>query len=469
MTHITKPLAVLHFGEIWLAADAKHVQPIQAYPTFARSFNVIETFDDSPSGVVRLQGKTDHAAALIERKVRAEGLVDGESRILIHRQRTSAGAMEVLFTAVPLPVWQTISAWAQKQPDHCVVFPLAAVASSGIKQGQGRVVRCGVNLVYFADTSEGYFYASVAAYSADADDVEIAVRALAEQAAESHAGNTRGKSSTGVATVAQPLVFWCPLVADAMEDSRLRQLFADVSGCQLKDCGQAVLLPLDVEGQPLATTGQTTALTHLLQQIGIREAASTGLQRVAALAEACTPVSTALTAACAVALFAVGAYQHTVATSLNAVSDSQNAKSLQQEQMTKQIDAKQAPTGYQATQTFVTTLKDSISGYNPNDVTAAIRSAAGAEIRVLRVRLENVPGKPLSILLDGAVRTGADASAITAFLLDLRRAGYAVTSLDPADGGQSGNFTYRMVRLPALPNGQASTAATASPSSKVAL
>ena len=47
MTHIIKPLAVLHFGEEWLAIDAKHVQPIQAYPTFAHSFSVIETFDDS--------------------------------------------------------------------------------------------------------------------------------------------------------------------------------------------------------------------------------------------------------------------------------------------------------------------------------------------------------------------------------------------------------------------------------------
>jgi len=469
MTQITKPLTVLHLNEKWFAMDAKNIQPVAAYPKYANAFAVIETFEDSPSGVVRLQGKTDHAAALIERKVRAEGLVDGESRILIHQQRTSAGAMEVLFTAVPLPVWQAVSGWSQQQRDHCVIFPLAAIASSGISQGQGRVIRCGANLIYFADTRDGYFYASVAAYSDAADDVEIAVRALAQQAADSHLGAARFQSNEGDAKLAPLQVFWCPLYADAAEDERLRRLFAEVSHCRLEDCSQGMLLPLDFDGRAVTAAAQKTALPYLIKLVGVRKSANTGWQRFAALAESWAPVSAVVTAVFAFGLIAFGSYKHTAAAVLNASTDVQNARSLQQEQTSRQIEAKQVPEGYEATQAFVNTLEGSITGYNPNEVTAAIRSAAGAEIRVLRVRVENIPGKPLSILFDGALRASVDASAITAFLLELRRAGYVVTPLDPADGGQTGNFTYRMVRVPLTAINQA-TATTPTPSdSKAAL
>jgi len=448
MIQITKPIAVLHMSEKWFAMDAKNIQPVAAYPKYANALAVIETFEDSPSGVVRLQGKSEHAAALIERNVRAQGLVDGESRILIHRQRTTAGAMEVFFTAVPLPVWQAVSEWSQQQRDHCMIIPLAAIASSGIVQGQGRVIRCGANLIYFADTKDGYYYASVAAYSNAADDVDIAVRALAQQAADSHRGAAGGQSNEGDATLAALHVFWCPLYADAVDDERARRLFVEVSNCRLEDCSQGTLLPLDFDGRAAMAGAQKTALPYLMKSVGIRNAANTGWQRFAALAESSVPVSAAVTAVFAAGLIAVGVYQHTAAAALNASTNAKNERSIQQEQTSRQIDAKQPPEGYEATQAFVNALGGSITGYNPNEVTTAIRRAAGAEIRILRVRMENIPGKPLSILFDGALRAKVDASAITSFLLALRRAGYIVTPLDPADGGQTGNFTYRMVRLP---------------------
>ena len=469
MTQITKPLAVLHLNEKWFALDARNIQPVAAYPKYTNALAVIEAFEDSPSGVVRLQGKSEHAAALIERKVRAEGLVDGESRILIHRQRTSGGAMEVLFTAVPLPVWQAVSGWSQQQRDHCVIFPLAAIASSGISQGQGRVIRCGANLIYFADTRDGYFYASVAAYSDAADDVEIAVRALAQQAADSYLGVARGQSNEDESKLAPLQVFWCPLYADVADDERLQRLFAEVSHCRLEDCSQGMLLPLDFDGRSVTAAAQRTALPYLMKLVEVRKSANTGWQRIAALAESWVPVSTVVTGLFALVLFAFGAYQHTAAATLNASTDAQNARSLQQEQATRQNEAKQAPEGYEATQAFVNSLQGSIAGYNPNEVTAAIRSAAGAEIRVLRVRVENIPGKPLSILFDGALRASVDASAITAFLLELRRAGYIVTPLDPADGGQTGNFTYRMVRAPLAAINQATATIPTAADSKAAL
>lgn len=468
MTQITKPLTALHLNEKWFALDARTIQPVAAYPKFANALAVIETFEDSPSGVVRLQCKTEHAAALIERKVRAEGLVDGESRILIHRQRTSAGAMEALFTAVPLPVWQAVSGWSQQQRDHCVIYPLAAIASSGISPGQGRVIRCGANLIFFADTRDGYFYASVAAYSDAADDVEIAVRALAQQAADSHLGAARGHSSESDAKLAPLQVFWCPLYADAADDERLQRLFAEVSHCRLEDCGQGMLLPLDFDGRTVTAAAQKTALPYLMKLVGVSKSANTGWQRFAALAESWVPVSAVVTALFALVLFAFGAYQHTAAAALNASTDAQNARTLQQEQTTQQSEAKRAPEGYEATQAFVTTLQGN-AGYNPNEVTAAIRSAAGAEIRVLRVRVENISGKPMSILFDGALRANVDASAITAFLLALRRAGYIVTPLDPADGGQTENFTYRMVRVPLSAINPAAAATAIASDSKAAL
>ena len=470
MNHIPKPTAVLHLGENWLALDANRIQVMAAAPKLAGPVSVIETFGDSPSGVMRLQGKTAHAAALIERKVRAEGLVDGESRVLIHQQRTVSGAMEVLFTAVPLPIWQSVSGWAAAQRDHCSLLPLAAVASAGVKPGHGRVVRYGATLVYFADTSAGYVYAAVTAYSDAEEDVEIAVRALAEQAAIPHQGESEEattRSATGAANRLQ--VTWCALYAEAQEDQRMQQLFAGIADCRLTDCGQGGLAQLDAGGHAIAGSPLKTATPFLLQRASIRQSVNTGGQRLAALAESSMPVSTAIAAVCAIGLFAFGSYHHTAAALLNTNTEKQNAQSAKQEQAASSMASKRTPAEYEAIQGFVNTLQGSVTGYNPSVVLNDIRVAAGTDIRVLRVRLENIPTKPLSILLDGALRSGIDASAVTAFLLQLRRAGYVVTPLDPADGGQSSNFTYRMVRGAGGKESNTTAAASTSVDSKGAL
>ena len=456
MTAITKPLAILHLGDRWLAQDANAIQVISAFPKLSSAISVIETFGDSPSGVMRLQGKTAHAEALVERKIRAEGLVDGESRVLIHQQRTVAGAMEVLFTAVPLPVWQTVSGWTQQQSDHCVLLPLAALACAGIKEGQGRVIRYGANLVYFANTSDGFIYASVTAYSDAEEDVEIAVRSLAEQAA----GNARGpgtRAFTGSAekSKAESInVFWCPLYSDGEEDKRMQQLFVQIAKCDLEDCSQGALAQVDSEGNAISEQRLKTALPQLLKRSSLSKSANTGSQRIAAFAEAWAPISTVLVGACAAALFAYGGYNHTIGAQMNSRVEADNAKSAKSEEMVRQLDAKKAPAEYEGVQKFVSTLEAGVTGYNPAAVVSDIGAAAGREIRILRIRLENISNKPLSLVFDGALRLGVDGSAITSFLLSLRRAGYVVTSMDPADGGQSGNFTYRLTRSPAAVKAQ---------------
>ncbi len=456
MTAITKPLAILHLGDQWLAQDGNAIQIISPFPKLSGAVSVIETFGDSPSGVMRLQGKTAHAEALVERKIRAEGLVDGESRVLIHHQRTVAGAMEVLFTAVPLPVWQAVSEWTQQQHDHCVLLPIAALACAGIKEGQGRVVRYGANLVYFANTSDGLIYASVTAYSDAEEDVEIAVRSLAEQAAGNVRGvGTRAFSTSQEKSKAQSIkVLWCPLYADGEEDLRMQQLFVQVAKCDLEDCSEGELNQVDAEGNAISEQQLQTALPHLLKRASLRTSANTGGQRLAAFAEAWSPFSTVFVAACAAGLFAYGGYNHTIGAQINSNVELQNSKSVKSEEMVRRLDAKQAPAEYEEVQKFINTLQPGVTGYNPAAVVTDIGAAAGREIRILRIRLENIPNKPLSMVFDGALRPGVDGAAITTFLLQLRGAGYIVASMDPADGGQSGNFTYRLTRAPAVAKAQ---------------
>ncbi len=469
MTAITKPLAILHLGDRWLAQDANAIQVISAFPKCSNAISVIETFGDSPSGVMRLQGKTAHAEALVERKIRAEGLVDGESRVLIHQQRTVAGAMEVLFTAVPLSIWQTVSGWTAQQRDHCVLLPLAALACAGIKEGQGRVIRYGANLVYFANTPDGFLYASVTAYSDAEEDVEIAVRSLAEQAAGNARGTgTRAFSGSAEKSKAESVkVFWCPLYADGEEDKRMQQLFVQIAKCDLEDCSQGALNQIDLEGNLVNEQRLKTALPHLLKRASLSTSANTGSQRVAAFAEAWAPLSTVLVGACAVALFAYGGFNHTIGSKMNDDAQAQNAKSAKSEELVRQLDAKQAPADYEGVQKFISSLQAGVSGYNPAAVLADIRQAAGREVRILRVRLDipqnNGQNKPLSMVFDGALRPSVDGAAITSFLLALRGAGYVVTSMEPADGGQSGNFTYRLTRAPAAIKAQSVALTTGAP------
>lgn len=424
---------LLHLGNSWSVVDtaAAQLSPIAPYPRLDRPVWVIEDFAQAPAGVTRLQGKPAHAPALIERKVRSEGLVDGESRVLVHAQRKEADGLQLLYTAVPLSEWQQVMAWADVQKNHCLILPLSALVSARVGEGEGRVLRHGRQLVFFAHTNEGFIHAAVTAYSDDFDDLLIAARSLGDQA---HRGCHHGKSVH---------ITWCSFaMSNIEEEKRLIVAFRAEDECPVEFCAMEAL---SVDGQI-----RQSALPFLMSQCTPGITANPGHEKIAAQAERLLPLTLSLTTVAALGLFALGGFAHWQVR--------QEAQQLQQqrasiEQKTRQIqdmNALQIPAEYETIRNFVGQLGSQEPAYNPSQVLSTLRTAAAGEIRILRVRLEK-PENPLlihrtSLIIDGALREGSDPTILTQFLMRLRAAGYETSSLDPADGALGGGFTYRLTK-----------------------
>ncbi len=417
---------LLHFGERWQRIESDRLHLLDAAPTLDENTWIVDDFAAAPSGTLRIQGKAVHAAAVIERRMRAEGLVDGESHVLIHRQHPSGDGLQALYTAIPLTTWQQTNRWANDQKTHGLILPLLALATAGLENGEARLLQQGHQILYLSRTNYGYTYIQVTAYSDSVDDLLIALRSLTQQIRDQNRpGDTLPRTS------------WCPILTHPETGSELQQTFAQTLGIPVESCPQVVLK--SHEGAPLIS-----ALPWLLAQCDVRDSINGSIEKLAAGAEQALPVSILAVAILAAGLYGLGAYLH-----WSASLEYEHAQTLKQQasQRTQPIQtmlARSAPPDYASTATFLNTLAAQKTAYNPYIALGVLRQAAGSEIHIQRLRLETSKEKNVSLVVDGSLGNLGDPSALNRFLQYLRDAGYQATPLDPADGGKSSGFTYRL-------------------------
>jgi hypothetical protein len=417
---------LLHLGEHWQRLEGDTLHLLDAAPRLDENTWIIDDFSAAPSGTLRIQGKAVHAAAVIERRMRAEGQVDGESHVLIHRQHPSGDGLQALYTAIPLTAWQQTNRWASDQKAHCLILPLLALATAGLENGEARLLQQGHQILYLSRTNNGYTYIQVTAYSDSVDDLLIALRSLTQQ--------IRDQNRPGDPL---PRTSWCPVLAHPETENSLRQTFTQTLGITVESCPQITLK--SHEGTPL-----TSALPWLLTQCNIRDSINGGLQKLAAGVEQALPISILAIAILAAGLYGLSAYLH-----WDASIERDHALTLQQQarQRTQPIQtmlARSAPPDYAPTATFLNTLATQKTAYNPYVALSILRQAAGSDIHIQRLRLETSKEKNVSLVVDGSLDNLGDPSALNRFLQHLRDAGYQATPLDPADGGKSSGFTYRL-------------------------
>ncbi|MGY0558943.1 hypothetical protein [Lysobacter sp. A421] len=182
-------LTLLHQDGRWLSFDGDQVTHLDARPKVDRATVVITDFDGAISQVTALEGSTSHATALIEKRLRADGLIDNESKILIHQTKTVGNGYQALFTAVPLDRWQQLFAWAEGQLDHCLLLPSVALLWHSLKPGRGIVLHSGRQFVFLASLRNRIVHASALAFSDSQDDLAMTVAALGERAGRDLAGD----------------------------------------------------------------------------------------------------------------------------------------------------------------------------------------------------------------------------------------------------------------------------------------
>jgi len=173
---------LLHQDGKWLSFDGDRVTALDGRPRIGRPTIVVTDFDGAVSDVTSLEGSPSHAVALIERRLRADGLIDGDSKVLIHQLRTVGNGYQALFTAVPLDRWQPMFAWADGQEDHCLLVPTIALLWKRLKPGRGVVLHSGRKVVFLAALRNSVVHASALAFSDSREDLSMTVAALGDRA-----------------------------------------------------------------------------------------------------------------------------------------------------------------------------------------------------------------------------------------------------------------------------------------------
>lgn len=430
----------------WLSFDQDTVAVSDTRPRLEGPAWLFSDFEGGNSGVMSLEGSSAHAVALIEKRLRADGLIDGEAKILIHKNRSMGAGYQTLFTAVPLDIWQQTYAWAEAQPDHCLVVPITSLMWRALKSGEGLIVHSGRQMSVLALRKHDIIYRASMAYSEEASDLSMTASALAQQVAGDLSRNDEEVDS---------LQFrWCSLFiaptepGQAPTNQSLAEIFAAHTGCQVTQVPMQVYR--DEQGQ-----SWSSGIAWMHSQASSRDAVNPLSSRAAYLAEWALPLASAASLIIAIALGTLGTRWTLNAHDANQRSDSINQEITQLEEQTRVLSGKASmPTGFDAALQFVNKAKSLTEGLDPVTGLESVRRAAQDEVRVLRVRVEqpapgqSTPTTSRTLRVDGMVDAdrGTPGMQIATFVERLRREGFDPIPLDPQSGGATraggGVFSY---------------------------
>ncbi|MCL7715158.1 hypothetical protein [Stenotrophomonas mori] len=442
----------------WLLFDGSTVTRSDSRPRLPRAAVVVSDFENAVSNVISLEGSPAHAVALIEKRLRSDGLIDSESKILIHKTRNVGAGYQTLFTAVPLDLWQQTYAWAEAQPDHCLLIPFTSLLFKSLRPGLGLVLQSGRQVSVLAMLKHDMVYRTALAYSDDPSDLAMTVGALAEQFAED-LGN--GEDSL------EPLsIQWCPVLVPQPDEGRnwadddLREIFSLRSG-------------LPVTSVPLRHVSDEQGATYRTGIDWIRSMASATIavnplsSRVAWAAEWALPLASAASLVFAIILGALGARWALGAREANARAAQLGSEIAAIEQRIGDLQARETvPDAFAATQAFIERAAHLQAGADPSASLALVRDAASGQVRILRVRLEEPAQAPrtapgptppvdgYTLRVDGVADAwrGTPGMQVPTFVERLRRAGFDPQPVDPQGGGlntrAAGGFFSYLLKSP---------------------
>src|ERR1035437_9869447 len=198
---------ILSVQGAWYNRSEQTWAPSLQQPRLLPQSHILSDFDNAPCGVMMVDSRPDFAAAVIEKQLRSEGLVDGEAHVLTHRIISAGGGCRVFYTAVPLAVWQATFGWLHGQASVGLLFSVEAAMLALAQRHDAVLCRIGRQFRFLVAQAGNLIYLSSTAFSDDPDDIETALLNLADQA------RTQWQPRH-----AKMSVYWCDLLAPNAED-----------------------------------------------------------------------------------------------------------------------------------------------------------------------------------------------------------------------------------------------------------
>jgi hypothetical protein len=443
-----KTTTILHMDGRWLSFADDRLQIAFARPQPQGPAVLISDFDGSVSNVTALEGSPTHAVALIERRLRADGLIDNEAKILIHKTRTVGNGYQALYTAVPLDHWQAQFAWAENQADHCMLVPVISLLWRSLKTGQALVLHAGRQLTFMALLRDRMVYASALAFSETHDDLLMSVGALADRVS--------GELREGDDELAPLDIAWCEALeyvepGAASPEQTLLDQFASQTGTRVRLSPQATLT--DSEGRRCRS-----GIPPLAARASALIAVNSEGSRAAYVAERSLPVIGIASLVLAVVLATLGGRWALAAHEAGERADELHQQSEQIGEQIQALAPKQAiATDYPRVLGFIENAGGLEASLDARGVLTTVRRAAMGQVSILRLRLEtDADGKTPVLRVDGLVHPQAgvpEGSQISLFIERLRGAGYDPVAVDPNTAGSSaqspaGFFSYQLRTSP---------------------
>lgn len=413
---------VAHAG--WTQCTGQQAADVPAWPRLTHSALVVLDLDDVFSDVWRFEGKSEYATALIEKRVRTQGLVEGAAHIVIHRLIKLPGGFQAFFSAISLEFWQRCSQWAQEQGDHCLVLTAAGLLCHGVDAGHARIILSQRRLMGFFQTEEGMSFSSTQALGSGPAAMASAAQVLA------------GNQSALLARMGPEAVQWCTLWSTQPGDSEI---------CRSAMHGVLTGRPQQLPSVDLVQGSERieTALPMLAWQAAGRHALNPLVQRVAWRAERWVAPITVVTALAGVALLTLGVLLGQLADRQREEGQAQRTELAALQDRIQTVVSVEAPQKLLPVADF-SRLLDEGSRYDPMAFMAVLKASASKDIQIQRVRLEtSQQARSKAFRVDGVVAQGASAS-VTRWVGQMMAAGWSLRALDPADTGP-GAFSYELV------------------------
>ncbi|MBU0594590.1 MAG: hypothetical protein KKH74_12765 [Gammaproteobacteria bacterium] len=423
-----KPDLIMSLEGVWYSFHGGSWQASPDRPVLSGQCHILTDFDGAPAGVVTVDTKPEFAPSMIEKRVRSEGLVDGESHILVHRLIYAGGSCRVLYTAVPVVNWNAVFTWLEGESSIGLIFSVEAAMLEMARRHGAVMYRTGRQFRLLVSRSEVLSYVSTTAFSDDQDDLDIALNSLMD-----HAGSK-------LLSANDPPLYWCDLLAPESDDgSHLTSLFSQRTGMKIVTAPSSRF--------DSANGSFRTAAENVAGAVSWKNALNPRSERIAAAIDQFRISIAAVVALIGLGLFSVAAAWSTQAMQIQAHADrlNQETNAIAERIAGQDIPPDQLLASHAPTINFLDSLTRSANGPDPIAVLADVHHAAGKNVRVMRVQLLSREGL---FRVDGMPLNGTEMDvALSGFLAALKKSGYQVNAVDPGNQSQlPGFFSYSLRR-----------------------
>jgi len=428
-----KSALILSLQGVWYSCHDGVWETSSAQPALAPQTRILSDFDDAPSGVMAVDTQPDFAAAVIEKRLRSEGLIDGEAHVLAHRIIATGGGSRVFYTAVPVAAWQDAFTWLEQQPSVGLLFSVDAAMLALAQRHDAVLCRIGRQFRFLVSKPGTLIYLSATAFSDDPDDIDTALLNLVDQVRTQWLPRHEKMS-----------VYWCDLLAPDHDDGeRVHAIVHRRLGVKVE------LAPVTCFAT--ASGELRTAAPTMVQALSWRAATNSWIDRIAAAAERFSLPIAGVTAAFGVGLMLVAGVWVTQTLQLQ-VQESrirEEIAGIASRNAGMDIPPATLMARHAETLGFLDALAGAATSPDLLGFLDTVRRASDQRVRVMRVRLLTGEGAQGGFRVDGVpVADAGSERALSGFLAVLRADGYQVKAEDPGyQTQQPGFFSYSVRRL----------------------